>query len=164
MKNSLLHLIILIFIGCTTQKTVESHQENQQTEISIENQGLGASFAQSEDQLLGKWQLDYISPLSGRDITHFKIQKPYLIFVDDHKVAGNNGCNNIAGEYSVNENEIHFDTDKFASTKMFCQGVDETAFPSALKTINRYSITENGQKLILLTGDIVTMSFVKSEK
>ena len=87
---------------------------------------------------------------------------PYLTFVDDEKVAGNNGCNNIAGTYSLNGRMLLFDTEKFISTRMFCEGVDEAAFVNALKTINGYGVINDGTKLVLLTGDIVSMSFVKS--
>jgi len=120
---------------------------------------------QKKNELLGKWTLEYMSPVNGKDVKQlFKIQKPYLHFVDETKVAGNNGCNNIAGEYSSEGNRIHFNTDKFISTKMFCEGVDETAFPSALKTISHFDVIDDGNKLILLTGDIVSMSFLKAKE
>lgn len=159
MKNSLLIILVLFFTGCTTQKATESNQE---TEMSMENQNTnGSSLVQPKDPLLGKWQLKYLSPTSGRDISHYKIQKPYLNFVDEHKVAGNNGCNNIAGAYIADESKINFETSKFASTRMFCEGVDEAAFLTALGTANRYTVMEDGLKLNLLTDDVVILSFTK---
>ena len=38
----------------------------------------------------------------------YKIQMPYLTFVDETKVAGNNGCNNIAGSYTLDGKVFHF--------------------------------------------------------
>jgi len=132
--------------------------------IISESETKEGTVVQNDNKLLGKWALEYMTPVNGKDVKQlFKIQKPYLNFVGETKVAGNNGCNNIAGKYSSEGNKIHFETDKFISTRMFCEGVDETAFPNALKTINTYTVTENGEKLLLLTGDIVSMSFVKSE-
>ena len=143
----------LLIFSCSSQK-INSNSETEKIETVKIN-----------ENLLGKWTLEYMSPVNGKEAKQlFKIQKPYLNFVDATKVAGNNGCNNIAGEYSAKDNEIHFDTEKFISTKMFCEGVDETAFPNALKTINRYDVIHDGNKLVLLTGDIVTMSFVKVEE
>jgi len=148
-------LFSLLAFSCNSQKITSA--PGPKSEIK--------SIAQDNNELIGKWTLEYMSPVNGKEVKQlFKIQKPYLNFVDEAKVAGNNGCNNIAGEYSSKGNEIHFDTDKFRSTRMFCEGVDETAFTNVLKTVNRYSITENGEKLILLTGDIVSMSFRKTEK
>ena len=145
--------ILSFIISCKTNQIVEKTSEPQIVVMP---------FLKS---LEGKWTLEYMSPVNGKEAKQlFKIQMPYLNFVDATKVAGNNGCNNIAGEYSVNENEIQFDTEKFASTKMFCEGVDETAFPTALKVVNKFDVIENGTKLVLISGDMVTMRFVKSEK
>lgn len=116
--------------------------------------------------LMGKWTLDYISPVDGKDSKQlYKIQMPYLNFVDHEKVAGNNGCNNISGGYSIKDkNTIQFDTDKFAATRMFCQGVNEQAFKDALKSVNKFDVIDDGKKLVLITGDIVTLSFVKANE
>lgn len=141
-------LISFFIFSCNPQKAVS---QNEPKADSYKN------------ELLGKWTLEYMSPVNGKDAKQlFKIQKPYLNFVDEIKVAGNNGCNNIAGEYRAEGNSIQFFTDKFLSTKMFCEGVDEGAFPNTLKTVNRFDVIDNGNKLVLMTGDIVTMSFRKS--
>lgn len=156
MKKIITLSIALIFMSCNTQKTtVET------TSVMGNSENSGASLVQPKDPLLGKWQLEYLSPTSGKDIHHYKIQKPYLNFVDDHKVAGNNGCNNIAGEYEFDERNIHFKTDKFASTRMFCENLDEKAFVNGLASVNRWAVMEDGLKLVLIADDVVMMSFTK---
>src|SRR5690625_6832504 len=61
--------------------------------------------------------------VDGKNVQQlYKIQMPYLTFVDETKVAGNNGCNNIAGSYTLDGKSISFHTDDFKSTRMFCQG------------------------------------------
>ena len=149
-------LVSFLIFSCNSQKINSGAEPKTDVRPIVHN----------NDELLGKWTLEYMSPVNGKDVKElFKIQKPYLTFVDETKVAGNNGCNNIAGEYSNSEgNIIHFNTDKFISTKMFCEGFDESAFISVLKTINRYDVIDEGNKLVLLTGDIVSMSFLKSEE
>lgn len=145
MKYFLSILSIFTLLSCETAKITEE--------------------SEPENELTGKWVLDYMSPVSGKDIDGlFKIQKPYLTFVDDTKVAANNGCNNMAGEYKKDGKMIIFDTEKFRTTRMFCEGVDESAFPGILKTVNNYTIIDNGTKLMLLTGDIVSMTFVKVDE
>lgn len=147
--------VLLACFSCETSKTAATAE----AENTTQNEAL------MENQLKGKWTLDYMSPIAGKDIHQlFKIQKPYLNFVDETKVAGNNGCNNIAGTYTAKDDEIHFNTESFLATRMFCEGVDETAFTGILKTINRFTVINEGQKLLLLTGDIVSMTLVKTEE
>lgn len=155
MKIYLPLLAGFLFFSCQTAKNADKNNtaESNQNEQTM------------KDELIGKWTLDYMSPVAGKSFDKlFGIQMPYLTFVDNQKVAGNNGCNNIAGEYSVTGNRISFDTEKFKSTRMFCENFDETAFTGMLKTINGYSVINNGQKLILLTGDIVSMTFVRTQE
>lgn len=154
MRYLYLGLFALLFCACQNQQVISTTEEK--TEIEVNSK---------VNHLKGKWELDYLSPVSGKDIKQlYKIQKPYLTFVDESKVAGNNGCNNIAGEYQVKDRQITFFTDQFKSTRMFCEGVDESVFVNMLKTINGFDVIFEGEKLVLLTGDIVSMSFVKVDK
>lgn len=135
-----------------------------QKQVQVQNTPEETQKMETEFELKGKWVLDYMSPVNNKDVSQlFQIQKPYLTFVDPTKVAGNNGCNNIAGTYSIDGKSIKFDTEKFSSTKMFCEGADETAFLSVLQTINGYSIIKDGKVLILRTSDIISMQFKKVE-
>lgn len=148
-------MIMVFIVSCETNKSISHLPENE----------ANSSKGNFDEHLKGKWTLEYMSPVNGKDVKQlYKIQKPYLNFVDGTKVAGNNGCNNVSGGYSANENTIKFETDKFASTRMFCEGVDEQAFLNRLGSINRYDIIDNGNKLVLITGDIVSMTFVKTKK
>lgn len=150
----LLSILAVLTISCKTNKVTEVEPPN--PVITFENSGLQ-----------GKWTLDYIMPVNGKSAKDlFKIQMPYLNFVDGTKVAGNNGCNNVSGGYSMktDDNFIQFDTEKFASTRMFCENFDEKAFLNELGKVNRFDIIDDGNKLVMMTGDIVTMSFVKADK
>lgn len=156
MKIYLPFLAGFLFFSCQTAKTIDKNKTAAETEQTVQTM---------KNELIGKWTLDYMSPVAGKSFDKlFGIQMPYLTFVDDVKVAGNNGCNNIAGEYSVTGERISFDTEKFKSTRMYCENFDETAFTGVLKTINGYSVINEGQKLILLTGDIVSMTFVRTQE
>lgn len=152
-KIILSFVVAFLFISCKTNKAAEVEAS---TNVNIfETSGLQ-----------GKWTLEYILPVDGKDIKQlYKIQMPYLNFVDDTKVAGNNGCNNINGAYSIfSNNSIKFNTDKFGSTRMFCEGLDEKAFLNALKSVNKFDVIDDGEKLVLITGDIVTLSFVRAKQ
>lgn len=155
MKSFLFLMIAtLVAFSCNVQKTKSLDSEHEIPTIN--------NF---DESLKGKWVLEYMSPVNGKNINElYKIQRPYLTFVDESKVAGNNGCNNVAGEYKTESNQIQFFTDKFISTKMFCEGVDENAFTSELKKNNRYDVIENGKTLVLMIGDIVSMKFKKVDQ
>lgn len=146
-------IILILIVSCKTNKIVEVEVPSS---VNIfETSGLK-----------GKWTLDYILPVEGKEIKQlYKIQMPYLNFVDETKVAGNNGCNNISGGYSISaDHSIHFDAEKFAATRMFCEGLDEKTFLNALKSVNKFDVIDNGNKLVLIKGDIVALSFVKTKE
>lgn len=154
MRVFLTILSTFLILSCNTQKELSKNTEVQTTNDSTMN-----------EDLIGKWVLEYMSPVGGKNIDQlYKIQMPYLTFVDGTKVAGNNGCNNLAGHYTFDGERISFDTDNFKTTRMFCQGVNEEAFVSVLKTINNYSLIDDGKKLMLMTTDIASMVFVKVEE
>ncbi|MFV0304883.1 MAG: META domain-containing protein [Moheibacter sp.] len=151
MKYILTLLLFGFIFSCNSQKQVVQNQ------LEMETTNFDA-------KLKGKWVLDYMSPVNGKNFEElFKIQMPYLNFTDGQKVSGNNGCNNIAGNYNTDGKTIQFETDKFMKTRMYCEGFDESTFTGVLKTVNNYEIIEEGQKLVLLTSDIFSMTFVREE-
>lgn len=164
MKYNFAHsiLISMFIFSCNSQKVATENQTQEpMTETPHNLDSSNSSFVQPKDPLLGKWQLEYMNPATGRDIKHYKIQKPYLNFVDNAKVAGNNGCNNISGGYEADERKITFHTDKFASTRMFCEGVDEQVYLNALGSVTRYAVMEDGLKLVLSAEDEIVLVFTK---
>jgi len=48
--------------------------------------------------------------------------EPSLVFEEDGSVHGNDGCNNLMGQYEVSGSDVSFGP--LASTLMFCEGVD----------------------------------------
>lgn len=156
MKALITVLSAFLLFSCSANKNVVTQQQAEKQEVTMNK---------VDSELIGKWKLEYMSPVDGKNVNQlFRIQMPYLTFVDEEKVAGNNGCNNIAGLYTRDGKMIQFHTDKFASTRMYCQDLDEAAFVGVLKTINNYSVIDNGNKLMLLTSDIASMIFVKVEE
>lgn len=159
MKNTILVqlLWVMIISSCTTSKTTQ--QTTTQTSPMVNSSS--SSLVQPKDPLLGKWRLDYMNPVLGKDINHYKIQKPYLTFVDNQRVAGNNGCNNIRGDYQADNFKIKFNTDKFVSTRMFCEGLDEEVYIRALSQITSYAVMDDGQKLVLSAEDEIMLVYMK---
>ncbi len=101
-----------------------------------------------------------LGSLNGQTISsnEFPNQFPQLEFNDSAKsLTGFTGCNNLRGTYKINENEITFSP--FATTKMYCQGVNENEFLHAMEGINNYKI-EN-LKLYLYKDENIKLIFKK---
>lgn len=140
-----------LFFSCAAPAVISDSTVPKSAETVIQN------------PLLGTWTADFVSPVTGKDINHYKMQKPYIRFADDERIAGNNGCNNFAGYYTYENDVIDFKTEGFSSTRMFCEGLDEEAFINGLKMVNRFAIYREN-KLVLMEGDAIIISLVKKEE
>lgn len=66
--------------------------------------------------------------------------------VADKKFSGNGGCNQINGNYTINNSSINFG--EVVSTKMSCTDIAfENVFLNTLRTVNRFEI--NGDDMLL---------------
>lgn len=105
------------------------------------------------------WQL---SSLNGNSINvgSYSRNLPYLTFTTDNKVKGSSGCNSFSGSYNLNDTG-GMNISRVMATKMFCEGVNETAFFDALSKVNM-SKTES-EKLTLMNGVEEVMVFVPKQ-
>lgn len=69
-----------------------------------------APMSSTEEQVLGNWLSD-------------EAGDPHLEFADDGTVSGSDGCNGLAGDYVVEEDQVSVKLG--ASTLKACQGVDD---------------------------------------
>lgn len=67
----------------------------------------------------------------------------YLNFeVGEKRFAGNGGCNQISGNYTLDNKNIHFT--EVISTKMSCSDIEfENVFVSTLSSIDHYEVRGN---------------------
>jgi len=81
----------------------------------------------------------------------------YINFEPDEKrFAGNGGCNQINGTYSLDKKEIHFG--EVMSTKMSCEDIQfENTFLSTLNIIDNYE--QRGDELLLKKKKEVLLRF-----
>ncbi|MEK6450815.1 MULTISPECIES: META domain-containing protein [unclassified Myroides] len=111
-------------------------------------------------ELGGEWTL--ISMKSeGKELKDlFPSKTPKLNFeIATKRVNGNDGCNNIMGEYSVKAgNEIVLG-EKMASTMMFCSGVADREYMQTLQSVTNYEIVDG--KLLLKSGKEIVLTFSK---
>ena len=120
--------------------------------------GTGSANTESTTNLalLGSWTL---SEIDGSNINEdFPNKKPSLTFEPvTKKFTGNSGCNNVFGSFTTNNNAINFGD--AASTKMFCEGVNEKVFTDALDKVTHFKL--EGTRLILLEKDKKLMELVQ---
>lgn len=110
--------------------------------------------------LNGTWRLDHLGGTAIALDELFPNEKPTITFdVAGLRVSGSGGCNRYTGDFSVDNHTIQFG--QIASTRMFCQGVQEDAYFQTLAKINRFSIGEGGTTLNLIVGDVATMRFTR---
>lgn len=79
--------------------------------------------------------------LNGKDVAvSDKQREPHLVFATDNRVAGSDGCNRIAGDYTLDGNKITLG--QMIGTRMACmENADQAqAFNTVLSNIGSYQI------------------------
>jgi len=142
--NKIIFLTVFIcmsFASCSTSKTAVK-------EVSIE----------------GTWELNYITGPKIAFNGLFPDKRPTITFdLLGKKVTGNNSCNNYFGALLMDGNKINFKDAKMGMTMMACEGNGDSVYMEALKKIESYTITDEGNTLNLLLGNVVMMRFSRQK-
>lgn len=110
--------------------------------------------------LNGTWRLNHLGGTAATLDELFPNEKPTITFdMAAFRVSGTGGCNRYTGEFSVDNYSISFG--QVASTRMFCQGVQENVYFQTLPKANKFSVSEDGTTLNLIMGDIAMMRFTR---
>lgn len=80
-----------------------------------------------------------------------------LTFKSDGTFSATTDCNQAGGSYTADGEKITFS--KIFSTKMFCEGSQETEFLQMLETVAGYSFTSKGELILALKFDSGTSVF-----
>lgn len=118
---------------------------------------LGAGQSQVVSDINGTWELVYIT---GPRISFdglYPEQKPELIINTlSNEANGNSSCNLFGCSITIQDNRISFGEPRL--TRMYCPGNGEETFLSMLKKVNRFSVEDNSQ-LVLLMDETPVMKF-----
>jgi heat shock protein HslJ len=108
--------------------------------------------------LAGVWHLQ---PVLASDTATGKTPEIRFDLIKSH-FSGNTGCNAMNGEfwYSSNDSSLSF-SDKFAVSRMICQGYNEQGFIKSLKSANHYRF-EKGV-LILMSDNTELSRWVRKQ-
>ncbi len=115
-----------------------------------------------EVSLEGTWEANFIMNAPKPFEELYPQIKPSIIFKSDElRASGNAGCNMFMGSYTTSGNTLAFG-ENMALTRKMCQDMTgEQTFMETLKKVNAYAISDDGQTLNLLTGDVAVMRLVK---
>ena len=81
-----------------------------------------------------------------------KVEKQFSItFGNDGKFSATTDCNSMGGSYKVEGEKITFS--QIFSTKMFCEGSQESEFASLLETASSFHFTSKGELILDLKFD-----------
>lgn len=137
-----LTLVLSLVIGITSCTTM-----NNSTSANSE-----------ENSILGKWELVQINQMEAATIAEaYPMGAPVLNFISNKMLSASDGCNSLNGGVTVSDGEVTFGD--MMSTMKACANVEDNNFSSKLKGKLKYTI--NDDKLLLIQGDIVIMTFVR---
>ncbi|WP_420149743.1 META domain-containing protein [Spirosoma sp.] len=138
------------YLYLTEKLTLPSNQTDQTS----------SALLSSSQTLAGTWELNYISERKIAFEGLYPEKKPSITFdLPNQRVNGTTSCNSFNGKLVADGSKISF-TEPMAMTRMMCPGEGEQAFLDALKTINRYVVSDDNT-LTLLTGDVPVMRFIR---
>jgi heat shock protein HslJ len=138
MRHALVLSVILCSIGCA------SGSQDVTSPGSVDN---------SATMLVGvRWDL---VQLGSQPVSLDPSRTPYLIFQSSERVAGSDGCNQIAGSYQASGTEISLGP--LLSTLIACPWMGETdvAYRSALSGAQRWTVAAGQLELADAAGSLL---------
>ncbi|WP_331345178.1 META domain-containing protein [Cellvibrio sp. UBA7661] len=108
------------------------------TQTSTESTSSAASENVSINFMNTYWKL---VGLNGKDVVVIDQQRePHIVFGEDNRVSGSDGCNRFMGGYQHTDTELTFS--QMAGTKMACMEGDEQAqaFTDGLSQVSHYQL------------------------
>lgn len=114
--------------------------------VMVESDHSGSVGSDSMTLTMKTWDWQRTDYSDGQTTTPAQPDVFTLTFTEDGSVAIGTDCNNVGGQYEVNNDEIRF-TGMFM-TKMYCEGSQEAEFLSVLEAVTSYEITADGGLLL----------------
>jgi heat shock protein HslJ len=153
MKKSIFVSILFLVLFATACNTAKS-----KTDSATANK----SENMNSNSIDGTWEANYImnSPKAFEEL--YPKTKPTIIFnSNQNQISGSSGCNNFNGKYTVEGNRLQIGEALALTRKMCPNMMGEQTFLETIKKVNTYSVTNQGNTLNLIVGDIAVMRLTK---
>lgn len=106
----------------------------------------------------GNWEAYYIINLPKEFDELYPMVKPSITFTGNkNKISGISGCNRFKGNFKIEGQRIFFGKEIIVTKKMCTDMTGEKRFLETIKGVNSFSLTENGNTINLIMGDIAVM-------
>jgi heat shock protein HslJ len=131
-------------------------------EPEIEKEPVKKDEPQGRITVNGKW---FLQTLNGRKVSDADFTKGLATIDLDptaNRVSGFGGCNSINGTLTIFDGK-KIKMEKIISTKMFCEGVPENEYLTALRNATNFSVVDNKLQLKDNTGKVLAI-FVRGIK
>lgn len=132
---------------------------NDQKKTSKENKEVTKN-EQKLNLIDGNWELDYMLGTEKPIDSLFPKAKPTVtINSEKSQISGMAGCNNFSGGLSIEGKQFKL-AENIALTRKMCPDMTgEDAFLKNLEKPDSYSVSNNGNTLNLIMGDMAIMRF-----
>ena len=156
-------LLIAVF-GCTEKPAEETTDDSTRSMETTEPETTPEATPEPPiaNLLDGKWEANYIMNAPKALDELYPEGRPTIIFnTDQNGVSGNAGCNNFRGPVNIDDNKLGWQGELATTRKMCPDMAGEQIFLETLKKANAYSVTERGQTLNLIMGDMAVMRLTR---
>ncbi len=98
----------------------------------------------TSDALLdqGPWMWQKVTYNDGNSVTANDPENFILAFEPSNRLSSTTDCNNLAGEYSVDGQNLSITN--LASTMMYCDNSQESTYSQMLQDVSQYQIASDG--------------------
>ncbi len=137
----------IVTVGSQNTKPEEKKKEVEPVKLIDKNERITIN---------GKW---FLQTLNGRKVTDADFSRGLATIDLDptaNRVSGFGGCNNINGTLTIYDGK-KIKMEKIISTKMFCEGVPENEYLTALRNTTNFSVVDNKLQLKDNTGKVLAV-------
>lgn len=117
-----------------------------------------ALYDSANARLKREFRTNYVLDTTVQPYKYWQRIPTITINTADQTFIGNSGCNSMSGDFKFDDKGFHVGRN-ISTSRMACNGYDESAFLSALKRADSYTL--NGNTLELREGTTLLLTFRK---
>ncbi len=111
------------------------------------------NFINKAQELMGEWRIPQADSIKSRPVS--------ILFQNEIKLIGFDGCNQFFGHYSSDQEQIYFEA--ISSTRKMCMDVPENPIPNQMGAKVPFTIKQNRLTLLKSDSTIVILHRVINE-
>ncbi|MCP9199964.1 META domain-containing protein [Gramella sp. GC03-9] len=155
----------LLLLGLIIAGSISISCKDQSENTSNDTEAMSEKTVQKANLIDGSWEVNYMAATpKPMDSLYPRVKPTMIINTEKSQISGTTGCNNFSGSLNIDGNQFNLG-DAIALTKKMCPDMTgEEAFMKNLERVDTYSVTEKGQTLNLISGDIAIMRLERKKE